>query len=219
MYRAAILDMDGLLIDSERAIMRHWLEAADECGNPLEVRHYLDAIGRRAEESDRILREVLGSRFDVVKSKVDAKLTATDGSAIFPLKPGVAQFMFELSARQIPCGVASSTETAEVRRRLQSVGILHYFSVVVGGDTVERGKPDPGVYLLAANLLEMKVKECVAFEDSDNGVAAAHAAGIDVILVPDVKVPSERSRALCHGELTSMTQATPKIDGWFVSST
>lgn len=218
MYNAAILDMDGLLIDSERAIMRHWLEAAMECGSPLEVRHYLDAIGRRAEESDRILRDVLDSQFDVVKSKVDAKLTAADASAIFPLKPGVAQFMSELCARRIPCAVASSTETAEVRRRLKSVGILHYFSVVVGGDAVERGKPDPGVYLLAANLLGMQVQECIAFEDSDNGVAAAHAAGIDVILVPDVKVPSVRSRVLCHEEFTSMAQATSKIDGWFVSS-
>jgi beta-phosphoglucomutase-like phosphatase (HAD superfamily) len=120
-----------------------------------------------------------------------------------------------LEAAGVPCGVASSSRVAEIRHRLGAVGVLRFFRAVTGGDEVPRGKPDPAIYLLAASRLGAAPADCIAFEDSENGAKAAQAAGIRVVVVPDLRHPAPEVLARSHRVLGSLEEATAHVPHWF----
>ena len=116
------------------------------------------------------------------------------------------------------CGVASSSRAAEIRQRLQAVGVLHTFASIAGGDEVPRGKPDPAVYELAASRLGVPASACLVFEDSENGALAALAAGAQVVLVPDLRTPSNAVAGRSLHVLSSLHDAIGQVPHWFSGS-
>ncbi len=213
MFSAAIFDMDGLLLDSERVIMQAWLAAAREQRLPLSEPDFLLVVGRGAQESTAMLSQLLGGpgSFQLVRDRARATLAAQPG-VVFPLKPGALQVLEMLRARGVPCAVASSTGVDEVRRRLAKVGVLDYFQALAGGDEVSHSKPDPAVYLLAAARLGVPAAQCLAFEDSDHGARAAHQAGLQVVVVPDLK---RYEFEPAYMQLATLEDAAAHIDRWF----
>jgi HAD superfamily hydrolase (TIGR01509 family) len=216
-FKAAIFDMDGLLIDSERAISAAWVEGAQALGFKLEMHDFVQVIGRAAPESDAILIDLLGSEqaFRDTAAQAHALLQHEGGAPVFPLKSGVLPLLEALHAAGIPCGVASSSRVEEIRHRLGHVDVLKYFRCVTGGDEVTHGKPDPSLYLLAAARLGVAPDECIAFEDSENGARAAQAAGVRVVIVPDLKQPSPEVAARAYGVIGSLAEAVAHVPHWF----
>jgi HAD superfamily hydrolase (TIGR01509 family) len=216
-FTAAIFDMDGLLLDSERVIMRAWLASAQEAGLALSEPDFLLVVGSGAEESRARLSGLLGGHdsFQSVRDRVRARLAAESG-VVFPLKPGALQLLALLRQRGVPCAVASSTYVDEVRRRLAMVGVLDFFQAVAGGDEVSRSKPDPAIYLLAADRLGVPPAQCLAFEDTDHGATAAHAAGLRVVVVPDLRA---HECGAAYMTLASLEEAVGFVDRWFLDST
>ena len=88
-----------------------------------------------------------------------------------------------------------------------------FIGFIVGGDQVRNAKPAPDIYLKAASCVNVSANSCIAFEDSDVGVMAAHAAGIPVIQIPDIKIPSEKCVALGHLIFDSLDKARDEL-GW-----
>ena len=215
--RAAIFDMDGTLIDSERVIMRAWLSASQDAGRPMDPDLYVKVIGLNVEESDRILLGHLGSTelLGKIRHRVRRQLTAHDESAVYPLKPGATELLEALRTARIPCAVASSSSVQEITERLTRVGVLEFFETVAGGDEVSRGKPDPAVYRLAASRLGVRPEHCLVFEDSAHGVASASAAGAEVVLVPDMREPEPALLKSVSLVLASLVHAVPNIPAWF----
>ena len=213
MFTAAIFDMDGLLLDSERVIMQAWMESAQELALSLSRADFLQVVGYGTVESHARLSTLLGGEgsFQLVRDRVRAKLGAC-AAVVFPLKPGARSLLQQLRARAVPCAVASSTSVTEVRRRLAQVGVLELFQAVAGGDEVARSKPDPAVYLLAAERLGVAPERCLAFEDSDHGARAAHAAGLAVVMGPDLK---SHDFGPAYMNLVSLEDAMTHIDQWF----
>jgi beta-phosphoglucomutase-like phosphatase (HAD superfamily) len=216
-FKAAIFDMDGLLIDSERAISQAWIEGARALGFALEMHDFVQVIGRAAPESDAILIDLLGGEqaFRDTAAHARTLLAHEGGAPVFPLKSGVLPLLEALHAAGIPCGVASSSRVEEIRHRLGHVDVLKYFRCVTGGDEVTHGKPDPSLYLLAAARLGVAPEECIAFEDSENGARAAQAAGVRVVIVPDLKQPSPEVAARAHGVIGSLAEAVAHVPHWF----
>jgi beta-phosphoglucomutase-like phosphatase (HAD superfamily) len=100
--------------------------------------------------------------------------------------------------------VASSSERATIDRLLGSVGLLARFPVTVAGDEVVHGKPAPDIFLLAASRLGVDPAHCLVLEDSEPGARAAHAAGMAVIIVPDLKSPSDEVARLATAVLPDL---------------
>jgi len=213
-FKAAIFDMDGLLIDSERVIMKAWMDAASALGLTIELDAYKAVIGRADKECNAILAAHLGSSeaAEKVRAKVEQWLA---GDVVFPLKPGAHELLTALHVANIPCAVASSSYLHEVTFRLRSVGVLDFFTVVTAGDEVEQAKPNPAVYLLAAKRLGISSEDCVVFEDSENGSIAALAARAQVVIVPDLKEPSLGLQSESFAILKSLDEAIPHIQYWF----
>jgi beta-phosphoglucomutase-like phosphatase (HAD superfamily) len=220
-FRAAIFDMDGLLIDSERAIMRAWIAGARELGIDLAEDAFVQCVGRARPESDAILTRLLGGTdaFRAAGEKARALLREghgeDGGDPVFPLKPGALMLLTALREAGVPCAVASSSGVAEIRHRLGHVGVLGFFSAIAGGDEVTHGKPDPALYLLAATRLGIPPEACIAFEDSENGARAAQAAGIRVMVVPDLRHPHPEVLERSHGVLDSLADAMAHMPHWF----
>jgi HAD superfamily hydrolase (TIGR01509 family) len=124
-----------------------------------------------------------------------------------PLKPGLLPLLDGLEALRLPLAVASATARAEIERRLAGVSLLRRFDAVVGGDEVARGKPAPDLFLLAAGRLGARPADCLVLEDSEAGVRAAAAAGMAVVMVPDLVEPSPSVRALAEAVLPSLAEA------------
>lgn len=207
MFKAAIFDMDGLLIDSERIIMQACFLAASELGINYTQSDYVQLIGRSAPDSTQVMTMQLGgvNNFTKVMKRVDEILA--DSGNYFPLKIGALEIVKHFHAQGIPCGVASSSYQDIIKCRLSKVGILQYFSAITSGDEVERGKPHPDIYLLAIEKLGIPAEACIAFEDSEFGTHAAIAAGLKVVVVPDLKQPSDYVRENCYQVLNSLAEA------------
>ncbi|MBD9404833.1 HAD family phosphatase [Acidovorax sp. ACV02] len=216
-FTAAIFDMDGLLVDSERVTQRAWIDAAQARGIALEEVDYLQVVGRASADSDAMLTKLLGGPgvFELVRADVAARLSDGGPAPLFPLKPGAASLLQALRQAGVPCAVASSSRRDEIEHRLARVGVLQHFHAWAGGNEVPRGKPDPALYLLAAARLGVDPIQCLAFEDSENGARAAQAAGVAVVIVPDLKRPGAEVVERSYGVLESLVLAHDHLPHWF----
>jgi len=210
--------MDGLLLDSERPIRDAWLNAAVELDAPLTEADYLSVVGRNEREGNARLLEVFGGNaalLGATRHRADALLAERFGATPFDVKPGAVRLLRALQNAAVPCAVASSTVHREVERRLERAGLLGFFGAVCGGDEVARGKPEPDLYRLAVQRLGVEVHRCVAFEDSNYGARAALAAGLAVVVVPDLKPAEPEWQARCLAVLGSLEQVSERSLGWF----
>lgn len=214
-FDAVVFDMDGLLIDSERPIRDAWIEVTAEAGRPLTAQDYLGVIGMGIERARPHLQALLGEGllYDDVRERVRLRLLAQYGQTGYPPKPGARELLGWLQQRGVPCAVASSTYLPEITRRLGLIGFLQLMQAVAGGDEVEHPKPAPDVYLLAARRLGVNPARCLAFEDTETGSRAAMAAGMQVVVVPDLKPPGPALRPLLT--LASLSDAMAHLPRWF----
>lgn len=208
MVKVAIFDMDGLLIDSERSIMQACIAAAKEIGIDYTQAEYVELIGRAWPESTRIMTQQLGgeANFQHVMKHINASMDQ-EGNA-FPLKTGALALIQHYRSNDVICGVASSSPISHIETRLSMVGVFDYFSAITSGHEVEHGKPHPDVYHLAMQRLgvgvDYAIEDCIAFEDSEPGARAAIAAGLKVVVVPDLKHPSAFVQENCYKMVESL---------------
>jgi HAD superfamily hydrolase (TIGR01509 family) len=183
-FRAALFDMDGLLLDSEPLWASAEAELLERHGDHLTEADRAATHGRALADSVRVYAARLGG---LDRDLLEAELLDLmrrrylEGA---PLHEGAAELVHALSGR-LRLGVATSTTTPLVEIALRGVGLLDAFEIVASGADLGAGKPDPTVFLEGCRLLGTDPEHAVAFEDSAVGVQAAHAAGLFVVGVPD----------------------------------
>jgi len=198
--RALVFDMDGLLLDTERIALDAFQAACRGHGVTVDNEIYYLCIGSNNDGTREILQRALGPEFPYDRISKDwmALYHQRVSTQAVDLKDGALALLELVRRRGLPAALATSTHTALATTKLRLAGLDGYFSAVIGGDAVTRGKPDPEPYLAAARALGHSPATCWAIEDSDNGVRAAHAAGLFVLQVPDLVQPSAAVRNLGH---------------------
>jgi beta-phosphoglucomutase family hydrolase len=183
--RGAIFDWDGVIINSAEHHEASWERIAAELGQPLPDGHFKAGFGMKNEV---IIPELLKwatdldevKRLSLRKEALYREVVVERGIVALP---GVENWLRTLRDAGIPCVLASSTHRENITTALEVLGLESYFAAMVTAEDVKRGKPDPEVFLRAAEKIGVTPERGVVFEDALVGIAAAHAAGIRVAAV------------------------------------
>src|SRR5215510_10915283 len=184
--------MDGLMLDTESIYKRAWQNAAVECGYTFDDDFYFTLVGQPNPACEAAVLERYGAGFPLPRFRTRwPELWRADVECSgIPTKPGLNELLSFLDENQIPTAIATSSDQEFTTFSLHAAGLDGRFSRIVTGDQIVNGKPAPDIYLESARRLGVEPQRCVAIEDSDTGVLAASAAGLVVMMVPDLKPPS-----------------------------
>jgi HAD superfamily hydrolase (TIGR01509 family) len=198
--------MDGLLLDTERISLKTFVEACQENGFEPDVNIYFRCIGTNEVRTKEILTDGYGTAFpyDAVTIRWRQKFNKEAYEKGAPLKSGVKELLSFLEQNQVRMAVVTSSRRDVAVKGLGNAGLLKYFEFVIGGDQISNGKPHPEIYQKACSDLGLPPKDCLALEDSDNGVRSAGGAGLQVIQVKDLLEPSAEVRALGYPLVNSL---------------
>ena len=186
--KAVVFDMDGVLFDTESVCMKAWDYAGEVMGVGKAGYMVLKTLGMNADKAVEIIRTEFGAGFDAVKFKQIGKNYSYDYFNTYgvPEKPGLYEILDKKKNKGYKIALASSTSSQSVHHHLKEKDIEKYFDAVICGDMVEKSKPEPDIYLKACAQLNENPDNCIAIEDSKNGILSAHRAGLQVIMVPDL---------------------------------
>ena len=215
MIRGVIFDMDGLMLDTEKLRARYWMQAAHEAGFPMEPADVLGIRSLAAPLARQRLQARFGSDFDYAAIRQRRReLTAAHIAAHgIEKKPGLDALLDYLHGSGRRIAVATATDRERTQRYLADVGVLGYFDTFVCGDMVTHGKPDPEIYLTACRALSLPPAECMALEDSPNGIRSAAAAGCRAGMIPDLTPPDAQLQPLLYASVPTLGDVIALLEG------
>lgn len=203
---ALVADMDGTLLDTELLAKTTWRAAASVLGFDLTEEVFMSLLGINMRDCYAILGKTFGPKF--VPETFTAECNRQNQLYIeangTPVKPGAKELLEWCAGRGWPRAVATSSNLSDAEHHLSRAGLRPYFDLIVAGDSVTNGKPHPEIFLSAAAALKVAPENCLALEDSSNGVRSARAAGMTTFLIPDLLPPSEEIRQLAHRVFPSL---------------
>lgn len=200
MVLGIIFDMDGVLIDSERQSNEGWLWAAGQLGVDMPMWLIDSFKGAPAELCCKFFDDYYKGVIDYWEAKELRtqhvyKIRETEG---IPVKKGVKDIFEYIRNNGLKCAVATSTRRESAEKTLHEIGVWDYLDAVVYGDEVERGKPEPDIFLRAAKAIGVNPSEAVVVEDSINGIKAGYAADMRVVHIPDTIAIDDDIRKLTY---------------------
>jgi HAD superfamily hydrolase (TIGR01509 family) len=189
--KAVLFDMDGVLIDTERYLTKFWQQAAREAGLDLDITEFYEFRSLASRFASVEFQKKYGSQYDyfAIRERRKELMNAHLAEHGIEMKPEVKETLQVLKERGYYIAVVTATDEERTKQYLTEIGIYDWFDSIICATMVERGKPFPDVYLYACERIGCRPEECMAVEDSPNGVAAASAAGCRTVMVPDLTLP------------------------------
>ncbi len=210
---AVVFDMDGVLFDTEKLGFAAWDYASEKMHIPPAGELAYKTLGMNVSAVDKMLKMHYGTEFDIKKFHNLCREYTYDyfGKHGVPQKPCLKKSLNSLKAGGFKIALASSTSREGVYRNLKDADIENYFDAVICGDMIERSKPEPDIYIAAAEKLGISPCRCFAVEDSKNGILSAHSAGMNVIMIPDLWQGDRKTDKLLYAKCADLESAAERI--------
>lgn len=204
--KGVLFDMDGVVLDTEKLYTRFWQEAAQFYGYPMTKEQSLGMRSLNRGAGEAKLQSYFGDCIDYeqVRNKRVELMNAFIEENGVELKPGIAELLDYLDDCGIKKAIATSSPLERTKRYLTQVGLVDRFDELVSGYMVEKGKPEPDIYLYAASKLNLNPNECMVLEDSPTGILAAYRAGCVPVMVPDQDLPDEETKTMLYAVVESL---------------
>lgn len=203
-FKAAIFDMDGLILDSERTVLNIWEKIGEKYGFE-NIRAYgISVIGKNKKATIDEFERVYGESGVPYEKELRAIYNEMAQKGEVPLKPNTLELLNAMKSAGMKIAIASSSTREEITSQLGTLGALELFDAIVSGDQVTRSKPDPEIFLKACDALNVKPEESLGLEDSYNGVRSCKASGLYTIMVPDLIAPNDEMKDLADIILPSL---------------
>lgn len=191
--KSVIFDMDGVMFDTEKLAKRFWKEVAKKFNYRINDRIFKETIGLNVLKTKKIYKKHFGNKFPYEemrneKVKLEKNYILTEG---VPVKEGLFELLDFFKEKKLKIALATSTGRERTEFLLNLSGAGKYFDVVICGDEIKNGKPEPDIFIEASQKLKCLPENCMVIEDSKNGVIAACRAGMLPVMVPDMIEPQQ----------------------------
>lgn len=189
MFKAVFLDVDGVLVDSEGVFNVCWRRAAELEGYQMSFEQALQLRSLDSSLAKSLFQAWYRDEnaYSIIRQRRKELMDEYNRNNKLMAKPGVKAFLEKASSNPITVAIVTSSPKKRISDYLSSVGIdLSLFDAIITTEQVKNGKPYPDVYNYACKIVGYYPSECIAVEDSPNGVKSAHAAGCYTVMVPDL---------------------------------
>lgn len=194
MFKAAIFDLDGTLIDTEKYFRICWPKAFEHFGYKMTDEQALSLRSLGRPFAPQKLKEMSGDpdfNYEAVRSYRAELIEEYLQKNGIELKAGALELLAALKEKGVVRAIATASPLDRTERYLKKIGIYEYFDKIISAYMVKEGKPSPDIYSYACRELGLRPEECLAVEDSPNGVESAYGAGCAVAMIPDQTEPDE----------------------------
>lgn len=206
MIQVAIFDMDGLMYDTEPLWYKAWTPALARFGLTFDEGVAIDCRGTSGTYRDAVIaRHYPGQDAHGIGVALDEEAAQIIARELTK-KPGLDELLAWLRAQGVPCVVASSSSHEMIRGNLERTGVADYFATEVSGQDVQKGKPEPDIFLAAAAAAGADPARSMVLEDSFAGVRAGRAGGFITVMVPDLAQPTAEIASLCDAVCPSLLE-------------
>lgn len=214
MIKAVIFDMDGTVIDTEKYYREFWPKALRHFGYEMTDEQVLSIRSLGRPFAPQRFKEWYGEDFDYYKVRDKRKEMMNEHLAKVGIqkKKGAEEILTELKKRGILTAIATASDLERTEKYLDQVGLKGYFDKLISAVMVKEGKPSPDVYSYAVKELGLRPEECMAVEDSPNGIISAYKAGCRVVMVPDQTAPDDEVLPYLYGWADSLDEITRFLD-------
>lgn len=212
--KAVLFDMDGVIFDTEREYLKEWNKIFEKYGYEMKKEIYVSVMGRGRKKVKEIFKENFGDDLPIEEMYIekDKMLKEAIENNEVPLKQGALELLEFLKRNGYKTALATSAKKDRVKSQVTHAKINNLFDAIVCADDIVNSKPNPEIFLKAAEKVNIKPENCIVIEDSEAGIRAAFNAGMIAFHVKDLKEADENIKKYCNKNFENLIEIKKYIE-------
>jgi len=212
--KAVLFDMDGVIFDTEREYLKEWNKIFEKYGYEMKKEIYVSVMGRGRKKVKEIFKENFGDDLPIEEMYIEKDIMlkeAIENNEV-PLKQGALELLEFLKKNEYKTALATSAKKDRVKSQVNHAKINNLFDAIVCADDIVNSKPNPEIFLKAAEKVNVKPENCIVIEDSEAGIRAAFNAGMIAFHVKDLKEADENIMKYCDKNFENLIEIKKYIE-------